>query len=128
MEKRRSSRREPEADEPLTRMRMRAGREMRVINLGNTGALVEGEARLLPGVHIDVHVVTRHGRVVVRSRVARAYVCHVTADTIRFRAGLAFDSIVDTTGYGLPGGALFESSAQGTAYPELSLAARAECG
>ncbi len=117
VDQRRSSRRDPQPDEPLARMRMRAGREVRVINLGSTGALVEGEARLLPGVHVEVHVVTRAGRVLVRSRVARAYVCDLTAESIRYRAGLAFETAVDTTGYVIPVILAVESSSPGSAYP-----------
>jgi len=96
MERRRAPRRDPGAGEPLARVRLRAGRELRVIDVSNSGALVEGEARLLPGTHVDVHVVTRDGRVLVRSRVVRAYVCCVVADSVRYRGALAFERAVDT--------------------------------
>ena len=46
-------------------MRLRAGRELVVIDLSNGGALVEGATRLLPGTHVDVHVITRDGRTLV---------------------------------------------------------------
>lgn len=82
-------------------MRLRTGRELQVIDVGNGGALVEGVVRLLPGTHVDVHIVTRHGRVLVRSRVTRAHVSYLTADTIRYRAAVAFESPVDTSGLAL---------------------------
>jgi hypothetical protein len=90
-----------------------------VIDLSPGGALVEGSARLLPGTHADVHVVTREGRVLVRSRIVRAYVCHVAADAIRYRGGLAFEQSIDTApeGYGLPSISPWPLGPEGSAYP-----------
>jgi hypothetical protein len=65
------------------------------VNVADTGALVEGPARLGPGARVDVHVVTRHGRVLVRTTVTRARVCAVRADAITFQAALRFDGPVD---------------------------------
>jgi len=53
--------------------------------------------RLLPGTHVEVHVVTRDGRTLVRSRVTRAWVFAVAADALRYRAALVFDTRVNTT-------------------------------
>jgi len=97
MERRRTTRREPAADEPISRMRLRTGRELAVMDVSNGGALVEGVARLLPGTHVDVHIVTRDGRVLVRSRVVQVQVCHVAADSVRYRGALSFDRPVDTS-------------------------------
>ena len=91
MERRKASRRVPAPDEPLCRVRLRAGRELDV------GALVEGTTRLLPGTHVDVHVVTPEGRTLVRSRVVRAFVHRVGADAIRYRGALAFERAIDTS-------------------------------
>jgi hypothetical protein len=91
-----AARRTPDADETLARVRLRTGRELAVIDIGDGGALVEGTARLLPGTHIEVHVVTREGRMLVRSRVTRAWVFAVAADMLRYRAALAFDTRVNT--------------------------------
>jgi hypothetical protein len=55
---------------------------MSVLDVGNGGVLVEGRVRLLPGTHLDVHVVTREGRVLVRSRVVRCWVAVLQADTV----------------------------------------------
>ena len=96
MERRRAPRRSPAGDEPLSRVRLRGGRELHVVDLSDAGALVEGLARLLPGTHVDVHVVTSDGRVLVRSRVVRAFVCHVEAEAVRYRGALAFERSVDT--------------------------------
>jgi len=95
-ERRRSARRTVAADEPLTRARLRTGGELTVVDASHWGVLTESTVRLLPGRHLDVHVVTADGRVLVRARVARAYVCEVGRDTIRYRAALAFDSRIST--------------------------------
>ena len=97
MERRRAARRVPAAEEPLARFRLRAGGELTVLDLSNVGALVEGPSRLLPGTRVDVHVITGEGRELVRSRVVRAFVSTLTADLVRYRGALAFDTPVDTS-------------------------------
>lgn len=103
MDRRRAARRIPAAGEPLARVRLRTGRELTVVDVSNAGALVEG-ARLLPGTHVDAHVVTRDGRVLVRSRIVRSYVTELRADVVSYRSALAFDRAVDTSaaGYAIP--------------------------
>jgi hypothetical protein len=96
MERRRALRRAPDGDEPLSRVRLRTGRELAVIDVSNAGVLVRSPARLLPGTHVDVHVVTWDGRVLVRSRVVRAYVCALQADAIWYHGALAFDRLIET--------------------------------
>jgi hypothetical protein len=91
-----AARRTPGGDETLARVRLRTGRELAVVDIGDAGALLEGTARLLPGTHVEVHVVTREGRTLVRSRVTRAWVFVVAADSLRYRAALAFDTRVNT--------------------------------
>lgn len=96
VERRRAARRTPGDDEPVARLRLRGGAELRVVELSNSGALVEG-GRLLPGTHVDVHVITPEGRVLVRSRVVRVFVCHVEAEAVRYRGALAFERTIDTS-------------------------------
>jgi hypothetical protein len=67
-----------------------------VVNISAVGALVEGSTRLLPGTRAEVHVVTRHGRILVRARVVRSLVWRLEADTVWYRTGMAFDAAVDT--------------------------------
>lgn len=98
MERRRTARRTPSADEPLSRVRLRTGSELSVVDVSSAGLLVEGAARLLPGTHLDVHVVTRDGRILVRSRVIRAYVSALKSDLVRYRGALAFDRPIDAGG------------------------------
>jgi hypothetical protein len=94
-ERRRASRRVPLPDEPLSRVRLRAGRELAVIDLSSAGALVEGCSRLLPGTHVDVHVTTQDGRTLVRGRVVRAFVAYLDAEVVRYRGAIAFDRSID---------------------------------
>jgi hypothetical protein len=96
MERRTSARRIPDPDETLARVRLRTGRELAVVDIGDGGVLVEGTARLLPGTHVEVHVVTREGRTLVRSRITRASVFAIAANAVRYRAALAFDTRVNT--------------------------------
>jgi hypothetical protein len=96
MERRRVRRRTPSRGEPLSRVRLRTGCDLLVVDASDDGLLVEG-ARLLPGTHVDVHVVTVEGRVLVRSRVVRAYVVALRGDAVVYRGALAFDRAVDTT-------------------------------
>lgn len=117
MERRRGSRRSPESEESLSRVRLRTGRELVVVDLSNSGALVEGTVRLLPGTHLDVHIVTRDGRVLVRSRVIRAHVSYVDASEIRYRVALAFERTVDTAGYSVPSLAMPPAGLWGSSYP-----------
>ena len=97
IDRRRTPRRVPDAANVLSRVRLRGGRELSVINISPDGALLEGETRLLPGTHIDVHVTTRDGRVLARARVVRASVFHLTSDSIRYRPALAFESAIEIT-------------------------------
>ena len=75
--------------------------------------------RLLPGTHVDVHLVTRDGRQLIRSRVIRAFVHYLESDLIHYRGALAFDRRIDTArcGYAVPSVLTSNAAAQGNAYP-----------
>lgn len=94
-ERRRLSRWAPDATDALSRVRLRAGRELAVINVSGGGALVEGPTRLLPGTHVDVHVTAALGRVLARARVVRCAVWSLTADVVQYRGALAFETPVE---------------------------------
>lgn len=92
-----------------------------MIDISPSGAQVECRSRLLPNTHLDIHIVLRSGRVLIRCRVVRATVCHVEADLVRYRVGLAFDHPLDTTaGYPVPGGFAHEFRPTGSAYPDFA--------
>jgi hypothetical protein len=119
VDRRRTVRRIVTSDEPLSQVRLRAGRQLAVIDISDLGLMAEGEMRLLPGTHVDVHLVTCEGRLLIRSRVVRAFVSHLSASTIRFRGALAFDRAVPTTlaGYAIPESGDRPTAAQGNPYP-----------
>jgi PilZ domain-containing protein len=94
-DRRRSARWVPGPTDALSRIRLRAGRELAVVNVSAGGALVEGTTRLLPGTHVEVHVTGAQGRVLVRARVVRCAVWTVTADVVTYRGALAFSAPVD---------------------------------
>jgi hypothetical protein len=94
-ERRRTNRWTPAASQALSRVRLRAGRELSVINVSPWGALVEGATRLLPGTNVDVHVTGVQGRVLVKARVIRCAVWAVTADAVVYQGALAFATQVD---------------------------------
>jgi hypothetical protein len=117
-ERRAAARRAPDANETLARVRLRTGREIEVVEISDTGALLDGVVRLLPGTHVEVHVITREGRTLVRSRVTRAWVFAVAADTLRYRAALAFDTRVNTApSWVVPTRATPSGAAVGSSYP-----------
>ena len=96
VERRRAIRRVPTVDEPVSQVRLRAGRQLTVTDLSDVGLLAQGDMRLLPGTHVEVHLVTADGRLLVRSRVIRAFVCHVSHDRIEYRGALAFERPIQT--------------------------------
>jgi len=126
-DRRRSRRRMPASDEPLSQVRLRAGRQLEVINVSGTGLLAEGEMRLLPGTHVDVHLVTAEGRLLIRSRVIRAFVCRVCRDRIDYRGAIVFERPVstDAVGYPIPGAAEASNVPSGKPYPDRAVSSHA---
>jgi len=76
--------------------------------------------RLLPGTHVDVHLVTAEGRLLIRSRVVRAFVCRVSRDRIDYRGAIVFERSVATAavGYPIPGTSEASNAPSGKAYPD----------
>lgn len=119
----------PQPEETLSRVRIRTGRELTVVNISCCGILVEGPTRLLPGTRADVHVVTRHGRVLVRTRVIRSFVWRLEPDAVCYRSALAFDVNVDTealsdNGNAVPGEFPNDTAAPGIGYPDNEVETR----
>lgn len=119
LDRRRAVRRPPQPGEALSRVRLRTGRELAVVDISAAGALVESHTRLLPGTRTEVHIVTRHGRMLVRTRIVRSFVWRLEADLVCYRTGLAFDVAVDTEvdGYAVPAEIPGNTAGRGTAYP-----------
>jgi hypothetical protein len=119
VERRVAGRRVPQAGEPLARVRLRTGRDLEVCDVSDGGVLVDGQARLLPGTHVDVHVVSPTGRVLVRCRVVRSVVSRLDGVGVCYRSALAFQQPVDTrtAGYGLPEAIGEGPTPEGSRYP-----------
>jgi hypothetical protein len=120
VERRRAARRKVSADEPLGHARLRTGGKLRVVEASSWGALMETTERLLPGRHLDVHIVCAEGRRLVRSRVARALVVKLEPDAVHYQVAFSFDSAVDVraTGYALPSPLVAFESERGMPYPD----------
>lgn len=99
-DRRQTPRRTPGMEEPLRRVKLRIGPELNVIDISGGGAMVEGTARLAPNARIDVHVVPRTGRILVRTTVVRACVSRLRGDSVTYRAALRFDQPVDVEASG----------------------------
>ena len=119
MERRRAARRVPSQDEPISRARLRTGQDLDVIDISDVGVQVEGSPRLLPGTHVELHVVASDGRVLIRSRVVRSFVHRLHAELVRYRAALTFERSVDTSaaGYEVPKAFRPVAAEAGIAYP-----------
>jgi hypothetical protein len=125
-ERRQRQRRVLEGNEPLVRVRLRTGRDVVMLDVADAGALVEGTARLLPGTHVDAHVTTAAGRVLVRCRVVRAWVSEVQPGSVTYRTALAFQQPVETSGvYRIPDRTLVPGGTEGIDYPDPGPRARA---
>ena len=99
-ERRTLPRRAPVHTESLSRVRLRLGAELSVLNVSDFGVLIEGGYRLAPGSRVDVHVTTTGGRTLVRATVTRAHVSALRPDALCYRAALTFDQAVDTRSAG----------------------------
>jgi hypothetical protein len=97
VERRRSARRRPTTDEALSWARLRTGTELAVLDISHHGALVESRTRLLPGTHVDLHLMTTGGRVLQRAKIARAFVGRLDGSSLSYHVALAFDATVDTS-------------------------------
>jgi hypothetical protein len=108
------------ADEPLGHARLRTGGKLRVVEASSWGALMETTERLLPGRHLDVHIVCAEGRMLVRCRVARAFVVKVEPGAVHYQVAFSFDRAVDVraTGYALPSPLLASETERGMPYPD----------
>jgi hypothetical protein len=124
MDRRRSARRVPDPDEPLSRVRVRTGVGLCVLNVSSTGVLVRSSHRLTPGTRVSLHVLTRAGRALVKGQVVRCRVSSLSHDEIGYDSAVALDETIDATphGYGLPGGIRSDREAAGMSYPDAGAA------
>ena len=88
--------------------RIRPGTPVIVVNLSETGVLVEAGWRCKPGGRCELVMTAADGEQVVRARVVRCFVARLTAASVRYRTALVFErrvpppSLPMETGYELP--------------------------
>jgi len=118
-ERRRFRRYVPAPEQALSRVRLRTGQPLDVLNISAAGILVESATRLLPDAHVDVHVASVHGRVLVRARVLRCAVSRLSAEEVHYRGAMAFEGVLDLAREGdfLPDGSTGGGALSGVAYP-----------
>ncbi len=93
VERRSSPRKLPSECGWFVSARLRPARDVRLVDLSDRGALIEGMARLLPGAHIELHLFGVEGRRTVRARVVRSHVSALDwSSGVRYRAALEFDA------------------------------------
>ena len=92
--------------------RIHPGRDVIVVDLSRTGALVEGFWRLRPGARVDLQIDVDGNDPIVRGRVERCYVASIDhPGGVRYRTAIRFDTFVafappgdPLVGYSLPAG------------------------
>lgn len=72
--------------------RLRPGRDVALVDIGEGGALIETPARLFPGTRVVLQLVAPAGAVSVRGRVVRCEVAALDpARGVRYRGAVSFD-------------------------------------
>jgi hypothetical protein len=91
LERRTTTRIHTLAEHGVTRVRVRAGHEVRLIDVSAGGLLVETCHRLLPGRAIDLQFVHRGRFVSSRGVVLRCCVSRLEANHVDYRGAICFD-------------------------------------
>ena len=92
MNERRRATRRPAHQSPWVTARVRPGRDVALVDLGDDGALVEGATRLLPGSRVVLQLNAGERSLAVTSLVVRCEVASLDRDRgIRYRGALRFE-------------------------------------
>ncbi len=76
----------------LIAARLRPGRDVQVLDLSSGGALVEGDARLMPGSAVVLHLLGIESDHTIRGKVLRCCVSALDESAgVRYQAALGFD-------------------------------------
>lgn len=107
---RRRARRYRAADRGIVSARVRPGRDVSIVDVSESGALLESQHRLLPGTHVELHFQVLHRRAQVRGRVLRCAIVTLRPTSVCYRSAIGFErrlpwfSEGGLDGYGLPTG------------------------
>ena len=78
--------------------RVRAGHDVRIVDLSASGALIEGARPLRPGARVEMHLVLNGQRAALTAHVVRCLVATIDAhDGITYHAALSFECRFDWT-------------------------------
>jgi hypothetical protein len=100
-EERRVASRKARGDVPwLSGIRLWSGPELELINISNTGVLVETGSKLPPGTMIDLQICGTATNLVVPARFMRSDVARVDGRGVRYLAAAAFATELDIDGRG----------------------------
>jgi hypothetical protein len=92
MNERRRAIRSPAHQSPWETARVRPGRDVSLVDLGDDGALVEGTTRLMPGTRVVLQLNAGERSLAVAGLVVRCEVASLDRDRgIRYRGALRFE-------------------------------------
>jgi hypothetical protein len=78
-------------DSRFSHARLRPGRTAQVLNISQSGALIETDWRVVPGMRVDVQIGEAVPPFSMAGRVLRCHVALLERSRVRYRAALAFD-------------------------------------
>jgi hypothetical protein len=90
-QRRASPRLPPTAIPSLKGVKLVAGPEVQLINISRGGALIESEARLSPGSHLCLRLVTAESVYLLKGRILRSKVAAVAEGCLRYQSAISFD-------------------------------------
>jgi hypothetical protein len=90
-ERRQTIRRRAVREHGIESARVRRGVQVTIIDASAGGILIEAPHRLLPGMPLEIHLERREGISIVRGRVLRCVVSHLTASSVRYNGAIGFD-------------------------------------
>lgn len=101
MNERRRSRRRTAEPWPWRGARLRPGRDIVLLDIGNGGALVEASSRMLPGTPVVLQLLMPEGARCIHGRVLRCEVAAIDpCHGVRYRGAVRFDEPQTLVGEG----------------------------
>jgi hypothetical protein len=91
VERRRAPRRPTVREHGIESARVRRGGHVAVVDASAGGMLIETRHRLLPGMPLEIHLERNKNISIMRGRVLRCVVVHLTASSVCYRGAIAFD-------------------------------------
>ncbi len=108
---RRVDQRLPASKTSISAVQMTAGDVLDLVNISRTGALLEGNTRVCPGMLITLRVKEAQALHLVRGRVIRCSIVGLSEGVLRYRFAVAFEKPIDFQF--LPGAVVLDRSSRG---------------